>query len=151
MYLVSLNINLIIHLLHSWFCQGIIMYVMVLMSRITYSMFHKSLSRSLCVYYPCFPCAAGELHVPLEVCGAVVKRELNYWQINENHIKACCWRNYRSYIENKRILDSFNRSILKQQMNIKTDGMQGWEKVRTQMWLILEYPRTSQVAMVRNI
>ena len=84
----------------------------------------------------------------MEVCGAVVKRELDYWQINENHIKSCCWRNYRSYIENKRILDSFNRSILKQQMNISTEGMIGWEKYRTKMWLFLEYPRTSKAAMV---
>ena len=91
---------------------------------------------------------AGELHVPLEVCGAVVKRELDYWQITENHIKSCCWRNYRSYIENKRILDSFNRSILKQQMCIDTTGLQGWEKYRTKIWLILEYPRTSKAAMV---
>lgn len=81
----------------------------------------------------------------------MVKRELDYWQINENHIKSCCWRNYRSYIENKRILDSFNRSILKQQMNIKTDGMVGWEKYRTKMWLLLEYPRTSRAAMVTAV
>ncbi|WAR23741.1 KCNAW-like protein, partial [Mya arenaria] len=92
-----------------------------------------------------------ELHVPLEVCGAVVKRELDYWQINENHIKSCCWRNYRSYIQNKMILDSFNRSIIKQQMSIKTDDMQGWEKFRTQSWLLLEYPRTSRAAMVYGI
>ncbi|KAL4235982.1 hypothetical protein ACF0H5_004370 [Mactra antiquata] len=95
--------------------------------------------------------SSGELHVPLEVCGAVVKRELDYWQITENHIKSCCWRNYRSYIENKRILDSFNRSILKQEMSINTDDLKGWEKYRTKMWLILEYPRTSKAAMAFGI
>ena len=90
--------------------------------------------------------------MPLEVCGAVVKRELDYWQINENHIKSCCWRNYRSYIENKRILDSFNRSILKQQMCINVDeGLKGWQRFRTKVWMLLEYPRTSTAAMVRII
>ena len=101
------------------------------------------------MYLISFP---GELHVPLEVCGAVVKRELDYWQINENHIKSCCWRNYRSYIENKRILDSFNRSILKQQMCINVDeGLKGWQRFRTKVWMLLEYPRTSTAAMVSDI
>ncbi|XP_045159630.1 potassium voltage-gated channel protein Shaw-like [Mercenaria mercenaria] len=107
---------------------------------------HPAVFNSIIDFY-----RSGELHVPLEVCGAVVKRELDYWQITENHIKSCCWRNYRSYIENKRILDSFNRSILKQQMCIDTDGLKGWEKYRTKMWLILEYPRTSRAAMTFGV
>ncbi|XP_045160138.1 potassium voltage-gated channel protein Shaw-like [Mercenaria mercenaria] len=93
----------------------------------------------------------GELHVPLEVCGAVVKRELDYWQINENHIKSCCWRTYRSYIENKRILDSFNRSILKEHVKVDLDNLQGWKKFQTKVWLILEHPRTSRTAMVYGV
>ena len=93
----------------------------------------------------------GELHVPLEVCGAVVKRELDYWQINENHIKSCCWRTYRSYIENKRILDSFNRSILREHRKVDLDGLVGWKRFQTQVWMFLEYPRTSRAAMVSNL
>jgi hypothetical protein len=92
----------------------------------------------------------GELHVPLEVCGAVVKRELNYWQITESHIKSCCWRNYRTYIENQRILEAFNHSVLlNQKILVDPNSLQGWEKYRTKMWLILEYPRTSKPAFVR--
>ena len=87
--------------------------------------------------------------MPLEVCGAVVKHELDYWQINENHIKSCCWRNYRSYIEDQRILDSFNRSVLKQNLCKYVDeSLHGWQRFRENVWMILEYPRTSNVAMV---
>ena len=43
---------------------------------------------------------AGELHVPLDVCGAVVKRELDYWQIDQNLIEACCWTSYSQFIGN---------------------------------------------------
>ena len=86
--------------------------------------------------------------MPLEVCGAVVKRELDFWQINENRIKSCCWRTYRSYIENKRILDSFNRSILREHRKIDLDELRGWKKFQMKVWLILEYPRTSRAAMV---
>jgi hypothetical protein len=92
---------------------------------------------------------SGELHVPLEVCGAVVKRELDYWQITEDHIKSCCWRNYRIYIENQRILEAFNHSVLINQFKpIDYSTLAGWEKYRTKMWLILEYPRTSRAAFV---
>ena len=91
---------------------------------------------------------AGELHVPLEVCGAVVKRELDFWQIDELEIKACCWRHYRSYIENQAILESFNNSLLKQCRNINIDHLKGWRKFQMQIWLILDHPRTSKAAMV---
>lgn len=93
----------------------------------------------------------GELHVPLEVCGAVVKRELDFWQISELHIKSCCWRHYRSYIENKRILDSFNKSLKKEQVYVNFDDYKGWQRLQMQVWLILEHPRTSKVAMIYGI
>ena len=97
------------------------------------------------VFHVFFP---GELHVPLEVCGAVVKRELDFWQINEYEIRACCWRHYRSYIENQRILDSFNKSLYKEAMSVNLDGLTGWSYWQMKIWLILEYPRTSRSAMV---
>lgn len=92
----------------------------------------------------------GELHVPLEVCGAVVKRELDYWHVDEFHIKSCCWRHYRSYIENKRILDSFNRSLLKENFVIDLDSHAGWKRIQMRLWLVLEHPRTSKAAMVSS-
>ena len=91
---------------------------------------------------------SGELHVPLEVCGAVVKRELDFWQMNESEIKACCWRHYRSYIENQRILDSFDNSLKKEQFNVDLDQMTGWKRFQMKIWLILDHPRTSRTAMV---
>ena len=93
---------------------------------------------------------AGELHVPLEVCGAVVKRELDFWQIDEMEIKACCWRHYRSYIENQAILDSFNNSLTKENVQVDLDSLKGWKRLQWRVWLVLEYPRTSRLAMVSS-
>ncbi|XP_046583525.1 potassium voltage-gated channel protein Shaw-like [Haliotis rubra] len=93
----------------------------------------------------------GELHVPLEVCGAVVKRELDFWQVNEYEIRACCWRHYRSYIENQRILDSFNHSLRKEQVNVDLKALTGWTYWQTKIWLILDHPRTSRAAMVYGV
>ncbi|XP_050402185.1 potassium voltage-gated channel protein Shaw-like [Patella vulgata] len=107
---------------------------------------HPAVFNSVIDYY-----RTGELHVPLEVCGAVVKRELDFWQINQYKIKACCWRHYRSYIDNQRILESFNNSLLKENVNVNLNGLEGWLKIRTRVWLILEHPRTSTTAMVYGI
>ncbi|RUS83821.1 hypothetical protein EGW08_008433, partial [Elysia chlorotica] len=95
--------------------------------------------------------SAGELHVPLEVCGAVVKRELDFWQIAEDQIKACCWRHYRSYIENQRILNSFNRSLEHEQDTVDLSSLRGWKLLQMRLWLILDHPRTSRLAMMYGI
>ncbi|XP_041356670.1 potassium voltage-gated channel protein Shaw-like [Gigantopelta aegis] len=107
---------------------------------------HPAVFNSIIDFY-----RTGELHVPLEVCGAVVKRELDFWQINEYEIRACCWRHYRSYIENQRILDSFNKSLYKEAMSVNLDGLTGWSYWQMKIWLILEYPRTSRSAMIYGI
>ncbi|CAG5118146.1 unnamed protein product [Candidula unifasciata] len=93
----------------------------------------------------------GELHVPLEVCGAVVKRELDFWQIEELQIKACCWRHYRSYIENERILNSFDRSLEREQIKIDLGNLQGWKLMQMKLWLIMDRPRTSKYAMMYGV
>lgn len=33
----------------------------------------------------------GHLHFPHNVCGPSIKKELDYWQIQEGYIDACCW------------------------------------------------------------
>ncbi|GFO40746.1 potassium voltage-gated channel subfamily c member 1 [Plakobranchus ocellatus] len=96
-------------------------------------------------------CLKGELHVPLEVCGAVVKRELDFWKIDELEIKACCWRHYRSYIENQNILNSFNHSLRSQAVDVDLDELKGWKRLQWRVWMILEFPRTSRVAMIYGV
>ncbi|XP_046353503.1 potassium voltage-gated channel subfamily C member 3-like [Haliotis rufescens] len=107
---------------------------------------HPAVFNSIIDFY-----RTGELHVPLEVCGAVVKRELDFWQMNEHEIKACCWRHYRSYIENQRILDSFDSSLQKENFNVDLNVLTGWKYWQTKIWLILDHPRTSRLAMIYGI
>ncbi|XP_059162820.1 potassium voltage-gated channel protein Shaw-like [Physella acuta] len=107
---------------------------------------HPAVFNSIIDFY-----RTGELHVPLEVCGAVVKRELDFWQIEELQIKACCWRHYRSYIENQRILNSFNKSLEHEQMKVDLSNLKGWRHVQMKLWLIMDHPRTSRLAMLYGI
>ena len=34
----------------------------------------------------------GELHVPRDVCGSVMKRELEFWEISPAYLSPCCWK-----------------------------------------------------------
>jgi len=43
----------------------------------------------------------GELHVPFNVCGMVVKRELEFWRIDENVISKCCWGRYCNQVRHR--------------------------------------------------
>ena len=92
---------------------------------------------------------SGELHVPLDVCGAVVKRELHYWGIDDCHIEPCCWTRYSSYIDNQKILSDFNSSVT--QESTEQDilkGLKGWRKNQMRIWMILDHPSSSKLALV---
>ena len=37
-------------------------------------------------------CRTGELHIPRELCGPMVKRELEFWEISPAYLSPCCWK-----------------------------------------------------------
>lgn len=91
----------------------------------------------------------GELHVPLDVCGAVVKRELDFWGVDEYLIKPCCWTCYSSYIDNQRALADFNRSVKREMEELSSiNHLTGWKKKQMRIWMLLDHPRSSKVALV---
>ena len=45
--------------------------------------------------------------MPLNVCGAVVKRELDWWQVDDSLIEPCCWIKY-SKVSNIESLESLD-------------------------------------------
>ena len=101
------------------------------------------------VYYLLFS-SAGELHVPLDVCGAVVKRELDFWGIDEGEIESCCWISYSSYIDNQKNLAEFNENIVIEDNSIDP-SIVGWQRIQYKIWMILDHPRSSNLALVGMI
>ncbi|CAD5111689.1 unnamed protein product [Dimorphilus gyrociliatus] len=92
---------------------------------------------------------SGELHVPLDVCGAVVKRELNYWQVDERLIEPCCWISYSSYIDNQKTLSDFTQSVAKEQAELDTfNRLAGWRRTQARIWMLLDHPRSSRWALI---
>ncbi|CAH1774796.1 unnamed protein product [Owenia fusiformis] len=96
---------------------------------------------------------SGELHVPMDVCGALVKRELDFWQIDESNILPCCWTKYSSYIDNQMILAEFNDSLMNDDTLKETIRLQRensttrWTELQWKVWLVLDHPRSSRYAM----
>ena len=89
--------------------------------------------------------------MPLDVCGAVVKRELDYWKIDDRLIEACCWTSYSSYIDNQRTLSEFNKTVVKETQDVMAmKNEKGWRSLKMVIWMILDHPRSSRLAMVRR-
>ncbi|ELU09920.1 hypothetical protein CAPTEDRAFT_157089 [Capitella teleta] len=95
---------------------------------------------------------SGELHVPLSVCGAVFKRELDFWMIDDCFIEACCWTSYSSYIDNQKTLREFTASVSQENQELEmVAALTGWQKRQMKIWLILDHPRSSNLALAYAI
>nr|KAG5694306.1 hypothetical protein BaRGS_032024 [Batillaria attramentaria] len=55
----------------------------------------------------------GELHLPKRVCGAVVERELKFWNIPTEMIADCCWKDVRAYRKDCRITHEIDHFLSK--------------------------------------
>ncbi len=85
----------------------------------------------------------------MDVCGAVVKREIDFWQIEECMIESCCWTNYSLYIENQKTLSEFNANIKEEMEELEElQKLSGWQKKQAQIWITLDHPRSSRLALV---
>ena len=40
----------------------------------------------------------GELHVPRDICGSLMKRELEFWEISPACLSPCCWKTFYRYL-----------------------------------------------------
>ncbi|KAK2188534.1 hypothetical protein NP493_129g02003 [Ridgeia piscesae] len=90
----------------------------------------------------------GELHVPLDVCGAVVRRELEFWKIDDCVIEPCCWTVYSTSIDNQSTLSAFNEGAEREQRELTAASqLTGWRKAQMQVWMVLDHPRSSRTAM----
>jgi hypothetical protein len=93
---------------------------------------------------------AGELHIPLDVCGVVYKRELRYWQIDYNEIEPCCWIKFSQFTDNQ--IDEDTRYISPTDVVVEREFhlSKGFPRFRLAVWRVLNYPQTSKISTVSN-
>ena len=99
--------------------------------------------------HPCPLSHLDELHVPLDVCGAVVKRELAFWRVDDRAIEPCCWISYTSFIDNEMTLAHYSAGVEREAGRLRAiSSLVGWQRTRMQCWMVLDNPRYSRLAMV---
>lgn len=90
----------------------------------------------------------GELHIPKHMCGAVIRQEMDFWNIPKESVSECCWQVYFQFDEQVEYLAEIKRDEAKLQVlqtprdKTKEDGM------RCVVWNTLSNPGYSNVAMV---
>jgi hypothetical protein len=96
-------------------------------------------------------CSIGELHVPIDVCGVVVRRELAFWQINpDKSVQSCCWLHYCEHLnDHKSLGQTFDSAIEQEQRELAMiRKAKGIKRTRLRIWRILSRPNSSKLALV---
>ena len=94
--------------------------------------------------------------MPVCVCGVIMKRELEFWNIDENEMEPCCWIRYREQIESQLAIEDAIGTFMHNEDEVMGSGAQEEDinplnmcrQVRAAMWRTLNYPTSSTLAMV---
>ncbi|KAK3095421.1 hypothetical protein FSP39_014463 [Pinctada imbricata] len=96
----------------------------------------------------------GELHIPSHLCGPAVKRELQFWGVEDDVIQKCCWGHYNSWNSTLTALNQLEKDRRGTYLADK-DGEQisdtCWGRVQPRVWNLLNKPTTSIAARIYSI
>lgn len=90
----------------------------------------------------------GELHLPRNICAAVVERELRFWRIPSQLICQCCWKSFKND-RNDEVMTLEIDDLLEERTKDK-DIMEESRipALASKIWLTMEYIGYSPVAKV---
>ncbi len=107
---------------------------------------------------------SGELHFSHCLCGPSIKRELDFWCIDEAFIAACCWRSYKTFEDEQKTLQTLQHTLddpelmreaeeRSRQERMPTSShcvccASKWEQYRHTIWTFLDKPTSSRFAQV---
>ena len=86
------------------------------------------------------------MHLPNNLCGQVLVRELEFWEMPIENISECCFNVYNSF----KAQDDIRRNIKR---NLALDGTQEAfiskrRSLQHKAWLFFNQPKSSRAAMV---
>ena len=91
----------------------------------------------------------GRLHFPHDLCGLMIKDELEFWEIPDRFIAKCCWNQYASAEENLRIMTHLEALFDRDASQApRRASVLKRLSLRQRIWLFLEDPRSSKSALV---
>lgn len=90
---------------------------------------------------------SDELHIDQNICGNIIRGELEYWGLTELDIEPCCWGTYSKYKDHKETLaaldDNFTSSF---EPELYDENASSFTKFKMHAWQFLEEPSSSRGA-----
>ncbi|XP_063397505.1 potassium voltage-gated channel subfamily C member 3-like [Mytilus trossulus] len=84
----------------------------------------------------------GKLHIPKNVCGAVMKEEMTYWKIPHHKVSECCLRTFYQVEEDQGMIEEIKRAYE------YTETLQTETSWKIKAWLMFDQPGSSIHAKV---
>lgn len=90
----------------------------------------------------------GELHLPKTLCAGSIKNELEFWEIQENVLRSCCWKtryNDEDDSEAYAMIEALDSKVKPESVrsNEGTSILKHERKFRYNIWKILQKPASS--------
>lgn len=89
----------------------------------------------------------GELHFPSNFCGATIRNELEFWEIDKKYVSECCLASLYRHDDELEILKEIKNLQNGKALDIPKEECRdgSW---RDYLWKVLQYPATSRKASV---
>jgi hypothetical protein len=88
----------------------------------------------------------GVLHVPSYICGVLLIREFEFWEIPIQNISDCCFRIYTNHKNEEEVRRNMDRS--REQHTKGMTSQHGQRFFQDRIWLFFDQPQSSHAAMV---
>ena len=103
----------------------------------------------------------GELHMPHCLCGPAMKKELDYWGIEDSSFATCCWRAYKKYDYERHTLKVLEKALddkvsddENEDIPLPSSARESQVCKRPQwikrLWKFLDKPQSSKAAQVNR-
>ena len=93
----------------------------------------------------------GKFHTTEKGCALVLKRDIQYWEVDELTLQPCCELKYYPLVEvlqSEKAGDMENKRKALEQANEENFGTSRTDQWQSWMWNTIEYPWTSKLAQV---
>ncbi|OWF46555.1 potassium voltage-gated channel protein Shaw-like [Mizuhopecten yessoensis] len=94
----------------------------------------------------------GELHLPSCYCGASLRHELSFWELQEEDLSECCLQVYYKYDNDKETMKTLEASVSVRDLDYtdKECAASTFVCVKRAIWLFLDQPKSSFLAKMFN-
>lgn len=84
----------------------------------------------------------GKLHIPKNVCGAVMKEEMQFWRIPHQQVSECCLRTFYQVEEDQGMIEEIKNAY---EYTESSTTENSW---KMKAWLVFDQPDSSLFAKV---